>query len=552
MSNEANPGGARESVAPLDSHAEEDRELVRGVTADRRRALRRAALATLGLVALALAGSIYREPIRAFRAGEIGLDGNPRYDPPHAVDRHALERIDFERVHETLLPRWTMALGGATSALGRRAADRRFDELAEAVAPDPNLSGLLHATHRAVLEDPIANARRIDYLLWAYNRYLDTNDVPYRLEASLAIGPERAYLRTLSYGVMADAQSSEGHRLRLLRRVDRMNTVEGWLGHTRTGEEGALILTQRVLHFTVRHVWPALHPALDERRPAAERSWLGYVRDEVRAALDEETYALLAETAGDQQTLIEVAQDVQARRACGSRFRILELPYNGLSEESRMAIHRALERSELQATLSAATSDGGAPCPDITLGEAARIVGASERLGATPGLEDAVERLAMVVTRAVAAHELQHVEDGDELACAGCPKELVGIARAEVSAYLSAFSTEGLGYLSLLQACAAPRGRGVHGRALQAVLDEILPYGCEGPTLHGLYALAEEIEVHLFGKRGDVELPRLPARVALLPRSDRRRSSPRWQALESGWGVALSPSPLNAGRQPGR
>lgn len=508
------------------------------MTADRRRALRRASLAGLGFLALVVVATVYYEPLRAFRAGEIDLEGKPRYTPPHPVDRHALERIDFERVHEELLPRWTMALGGATTELGRRGADRRFDQLAEAIAPDPNLSALLSSTHRAILEDPIANARRVDYLLWAYNHYLDANDVPYRLEASLAIGPERAYLRTLSYGVLADAQNAEGHRLRLLRRVDHMNTVEGWLGHTRAGEEGALILTRRVLHFTVRHVWPALHPALDERRPEAERSWLGYVRDEVRAALDDETYALLAETAGDQQTLIEVAHDVQARGASGSRFRVLELPYNGLSDESLRAIHRALERSEVQAALSA--SADGAACPEITLDEAARIVGASERLGSTPGLEDAVERLAMVVTRAVAAHELQHVEDGDEVACAGCPKELVGIARAEVSAYLSAFSTEGLGYLSLLQACATPRGRGVHGRALQAVLDALLPYGCEGPTLHGLYALAEEIEVHLFGKRGDVELPRLPERVPLLPRSDRRRSPPRWQALESGWGVALS------------
>jgi hypothetical protein len=532
--------GTRAPANTADPQAEEERELVRSVTADRRRALRRASIAGLGFVVLAGVGIVYDEPLRAFRAGEIDHDGNPRYDPPHPVDRHTLERIDFERVHETLLPRWTMALGGATTELGRRAADRRFDALAEEVAPDPNLSALLRSTHRAVREDPIANARRIDYLLWAYNHYLDANDVPYRLEASMAIGPERAYLRTLSYGVMADARTEEGHRLRLLRRVDHMNTVEGWLGHTRTGEEGALILTGRVLHFTVRHVWPALHPALDGRRPEAERSWLGYVRDEVRAALDDETYALLAETAGDQQTLIEVAAEVHARRACGSRFRILELPYNGLSVQSLMAIHRALERGEVQAAVSGAVSSDGADCPDITLDEAARIVGASERLGSTAGLEDAVERLAMVVTRAVAAHELQHVEDGDEPPCPGCPEELVGIARAEVSAYLSAFSTEGLGYLSLLQACAAPRGRGVPGRALQAVLDELLPYGCEGPTLHGLYAYAEEIEVHLFGKRGDIELPSLPRRVALLPRSEGHRSLPNWQALESGWGVALS------------
>lgn len=149
----------------------------------------------------------------------------------------------------------------------------------------------------------------------------------------------------------------------------------------------------------------------------------------------------------------------------------------------------------------------------------------------------------MVVANAVAVHELQHVADGDEPRCPRCPEELVGVARAEVSAYLSAFSTEGLGYLSLLQACATPRGRGVHGAALTAVLDVLLPYGCEGPTLHGLYPLAARIERHLFGGRPDVELPdALPARVAILPRRAprRHRRSPA-RPLATGWGVPVSP-----------
>src|SRR5690606_6247896 len=101
------------------------------------------------------------------------------------------------------------------------------------------------------------------------------------------------------------------------------------------------------------------------------------------------------------------------------------------------------------------------------------------------------------------------------------PPELEGLARAEVSAYVAAFSTEGLGYLALFQACATPRGDGVHGAALSALLDVILPFGCAGPRLYGLYELAERIEAYLFGKRGDVHVPPLPPRVPLLPRSAR-------------------------------
>lgn len=499
------------------------------MTADRRRALRRACVLGAGIALVTSAWGHVSEPVRAYVRGEVDLEGEPRYEPPPA-DPEALRRIDFARVHTRLIPAWTIALGRATTPGRRRYADHVYEALAAEVAPDPNLASLFARSHRALRDDPIENARRLDYLLWAYNHYLDENDVPWRVEASLALAEDRAIFRALTYEVLADARTREGHRLRLLRRADRTNTLEGWLGHAARGDEGALVVMQRVLHFTVRHVWPGMHPALDERRPARERSWLGYVRQEVRAALPEETYRLLSETAVDQQALIEVAEEVEARRACGSGFSIRNLPYNGMSEAARRALARALEAT--------APDD---ECPAITLDEAARLVGASERLGGRAGLEEAVEALAMVVARSVATHELQHVADGDEPACHGCPKWLVGGARAEVSAYLSALSTEGVGYLALLQACATPRGGGVHGAAREAVLRELLPYGCEGPTLHGLYPLAERVERHLFGKRAGVTLPSLPDRVPLLPRSPPPpRAAPAWRALEGGWGVTLA------------
>ncbi len=504
------------------------------LTLARRRALGRLCAC---LVALAVAGALFswhKERVRAYVRGEIDLDGAPRYEPAHPVDRRALARIDLARVHGELIPAWTIATGRATSPGRRALAERAYEELAAEVAPDANLAELLASTHRALRDDPLENARRLDYLLWAYNRYLDEQELPWRLEASLSVGEARAIFRTMTYEVLADARTREGHRLRLLRRADRTNTLEGWLGHSQGGDEGALVLLARVLHFTIRHVWPGLHPALDPRRPEAERPWLGYVRGEVRAALDAETYRLLSETAVDQQTLIEVAASIEARRACGSRYRIRELPYNGLSPRGLRSVRLALERSAIE---------GGEECPEITLDEAARIVGASERLASTDGLAEAVERLTMVVARSVSVHELQHVADGDEIACPGCPKWLEqGVARAEVSAYLSALSTEGVGYLALLQACATPRGEGLHGAALRAVLEAILPYGCEGPTRHDLYGYAERIEARLFGKRGDVTLPaELPERVALLARpAGRPPSRPVHRPLESGWGVALS------------
>ncbi|MEZ4340420.1 MAG: hypothetical protein R3B82_27690, partial [Sandaracinaceae bacterium] len=375
---------------------------------------------------------------------------------------------------------------------------------------------------------------RLDYWLWAYNRYLDDSHVPWRLEASLYVQADngRPILSTRSYEVLADARNPDGHRLRLLRRADRLGSVEGWLGRTGQHGDGAMVLMRRVLHFTVRHVWPALNPALDARRPEAERSWLPWVRGEVTAALDAETLRLLAETAEDQQALIEVAAEIEARRACGSRFRIYQLPYNGLSRGSLEELERAVFRSRSMPD-----------CPEVTLEEAAQLVGASERLATTEGIEDALEALTMVVARSVAVHELRHAADGDDgdaIPCPGCPDGLDGLARAEVSAYLAAMGTEGLGYLALFQACATPAGDGIQGAAREAVIEAILPYGCEGPSLWGLYTLAREIEQELFGEREPATVPELPERVPLLGR-DRRRRLRVAQALPSGWGLQVTP-----------
>lgn len=505
------------------------------------RSRRRRLLVGLGAAAVAsailLGWPLAGRRVRAVVRGESTLEGEPVYAPERPMSDYAREAIDWDRVHRELVPSWT--LGMAISARSgsrywRERADERADALAAELEPDPNLSDLFSRTHAALRDDPLDRLHRLDYWLWAYNRYLDDSRVPWRLEASLFLREDgRAVLSTRSYEVLAEARSAEGHRLRLLRRADRLGSVEGWLGRTGQHGDGAMVLMRRVLHFAVRHVWPALNPALDERRPAAERSWLPWVRQEVSAALDPTTYALLAETAEDEQALIEVAAAIQGRRACGSRFRIYQIPYNGLSRGSLAELEAAVLRSRHQPD-----------CPEVTLDEAAQLVGASERLATTEGIEEALERLTMVVARSVAAHELRHAADGDDgdaIDCPGCPEGLDGLARAEVSAYLAAMATEGLGYLALFQACATPSGDGVQGAARDAVVEAILPYGCEGPTLWGLYELAGEIERELFGERPAAEVPELPDRVPLLGRQRRDRRPRVAQALPSGWGVRVSP-----------
>jgi hypothetical protein len=311
--------------------AEPPSDLTRRLTAGRRRALGVALGALVGAGALALLFAEHKRPLRAFARGEIDLAGRPRYEPPHPVGPEALARIDFARVHGERLTAWTLAMARARTPSGRRHADRAFAELADEVAPDPNLAELLTVAHHALRDDPLEHLDRLDYVFWAYNHYLERQRIPWRIDASLVLGEDqRPVLYALSYEVLVDTRTASGRRLRLLRRADRTNAVEAWYGHT-GGEAGAQVLMDRVLTFTLQHVWPALHPALDAQRPETERPWIEPVRREVRAALDPETYALLARTAPDRQALLEVAAAVSTRHACGSRFRIGELPWHGLS-----------------------------------------------------------------------------------------------------------------------------------------------------------------------------------------------------------------------------
>ncbi len=241
-----------------------------------------------------------------------------------------------------------------------------------------------------------------------------------------------------------------------------------------------------------------------------ERGVLPGVREEAEGALLPEQFALLSETAADQQTLIEVAESIRARRACGSRFEVFDLPYNGLSASSHRALREALWASRFSS------------CPDVTLDEAAQLIGASERLRTTDGLAVALEALSAWVARGVAVHELRHVADGpsEELACASCVDGTSDLLRAELSAYLATFATRGVGYLAALQACAMPDRRSAdHAIAVSMATEETIPGGCTGDAGLGFYARAHAAELRYYGERDAVAAPpNFPTSIAVITR----------------------------------
>lgn len=491
--------------------AELEREIEREIAAwraDPRARLHRGLLVASTLAAIAAVIGSRFEWVDAYARGEIDLAGEPRFEPLHPVDPEALARVDLEELHARAIPEWIERLGEAQTAGGRRRAEEAWRLLRVALEPEPNLLAIWDELHELLTQRPAQSARRIDWLLWAHDQYLDRAGAPYRIEASLHLRGRRPIVSTLSYRVLADLDTTRG-RVRVLKRIDRTRIVEGWLGHTARAEDGAIVIADRVLHFAVRHAWPALNEALDGRRPSAERGVLEGVREEAEAALDPEHLALLRATAEDEQVLIEVADSIRARRACGARFDVFELPYRGISVASHQALRQALWASRYS------------QCPDVTLSEASALVGASERLRTAEGLEAALESLTAWVARGIAAHELRHVEDVEAPLCSGCFEGMPPVARSELSAYLAALATPGIGYLAALQACAAPGEAhdARHALAIQMAMEAAIPGGCSGDAGVGLYARARTAERRYFGARTSAELPAaFPTTLAVLSR----------------------------------
>jgi len=464
-------------------------------------------IALLALAALLMAGALRPDIVRGWARGELNVWLEPSYSPQLDVADDAIAPDTLAELHSRLLPTWILARFAQTA---RPSPERRDDEarayfqLRHAAAPDGNMVALFDELRARLAERPVDSAR-VDYLVWALNDYQRARSRPYRVEGSLVDYAGHPQLYARSYRVAADMRAAAGD-LRLLRRIDSTNLVEGDLGHTGRPEDGAIVLLDRVLAYSIHRVWPTLNAALEPRLDAPRRALASAVRAEAFDALSPDLLVLLHESAEDELSLLEVADSVAQRSRCGSTFRIWGLPWRGLAGADREQLVDALRLSR------------GSICPKVTPGEAARMLGASERLERTRDLTPAVEELATWVSRAVASHELRHVADDDVPACPGCPASMSPGTRAELSAYVSTMATPGIGYLALMQACHVGAGpESPHRRAVMYLERHLLEARCGESPPDDLYSRAARLERQLFGERTRVELPRdYPQRLTLL------------------------------------
>jgi len=423
------------------------------------------------------------------------------YTPAHPVDVEALRGIDMERVHAELFPAWIVARQEA-------AGDAELAALRDAVRADPNLVDLL--------EDMSAHARGddIDALLhavWSWNQHLDAQGVGWRMDAGLhpTVGGRVFYLKT--YRVVFDGQARvdpREHRLRVLRRADNLGVIEAYLGHTPAGEDGSLVVADRLAGFALDSIWPLLEPGLDDRHAVPRGRFGPAVRAVVAAALSEDEARALLLTASDRYYIQETVTRIHARHSCGSRLLIREVPFNGLDSADLRRIRRAVDLTERE------------PCPEATSQEALMLSIRSDHLQSVAGIEPGLERLAALITRAIAIHELQHASDAErDLVCLACPQDLSEVGVLELSAYLASFSDADTGVLAALQACTLPLDElPARGPAIR-YLSEALGGLCRNGPPPDLADRAQALERELFGRSGGVVLPdSFPDRIGVRTR----------------------------------
>jgi hypothetical protein len=289
-----------------------------------------------------------------------------------------------------------------------------------------------------------------------------------------------------------------------LARVDNTNIGELFFGVTSRHGDGALIISDRIVDYTVERLWPIVAGSAFDDLPVSEHGIASFVQKEVSEALPVQSINALTNGAKNHRKLAQLLAEIDARRGCGFSVQVPSLPWNGLSARSKQLITRAAEKNDKR------------HCPKMTREDASRLMAASDRLSSDEDFSRSMGELSAWLARAVTVHEARHAADETSQlnskdhapACPSCPASMGPTERSEASAYLAAFATAGYGYVSLLQACGVNVGQAhSNGAGLSYVLHRVVPEGCEQATPTDLYQRARDVEQELFGRSDSIVLP---------------------------------------------
>ncbi|MCH9685631.1 MAG: hypothetical protein K0V04_29640 [Deltaproteobacteria bacterium] len=439
--------------------------------------------------------------------------------PAQAPAEASLDGVDLRAVHAQLLPAWISARSQSGAEL---LEERAFEALDAELRPNPALAQMMaelreHTTPTALRREPDRQAAMAVVRRW--NEHLDEAEIPYLLRANIIASGEVIQFYTLSCEVIADAMVEVGsgrHRVRYVRRVDRLNLRETYLGMVREQEEGVIIILDEVAKFATDEVWPLLTPpSKSHPRDDLHAAFGPSVTAEALASLSSEDARLLQSTASARQALVNAVMAIGGRASCGSQFRIVTTPWNGYDAPTLALIRQAVGL-------------GASHCPQVTADELDAIERASTTLRSTPSLRPAVEALCAWAAQPMVVHEARHAADlqqattARERTCLWCGPNDPEQARVELSAYMAELAWTDSPALALFQACEAvsqDQGAG-HGEALE-VITERTDHGCTEGALSGAAEIMRALEVSGFGRSDPISfVGEYPERV---PVDDLRR-----------------------------
>jgi len=437
------------------------------------------------------------------------------FQPTQAVNPAVLAQIDWARIHRELFPAWIIAMQHEPFTVGYPEAERTFFLLRAEAGKDPNLASLLTDLNEKMMDNILGFSEDIHLLFKGWNDYLEGNGLAWRIEHHIENTPRGPRVYTLSYHVLADMQvdtKGEANRVLLLAREDHTNLVEPYFGQTTIEHEGALIVADRVADYATQQLWPIF--GTRGAQSDLQRAFGPAVRREARSVLPEEVIGELANAADLRDSLADAVRSLRTRSGCGGTVLIDDVAWTGLSQRALSMVHHAASRNARR------------NCKRLTNTDAQFLETTSNRLAGDAALEQSLGRLAGWLARAVTVHEVRHVADDRHAeagsrtpACPSCPESLGPNERAELRAYLAAFGTDGLGYVSLMQACGTGgHGPGPSGAALAYALSRLVPAGCDASPPDDLYARARLMETELFGSTEPIAIPEgFPTTIPVRP-----------------------------------
>lgn len=389
----------------------------------------------------------------------------------------------LERVHAQLLPMWVLSV---TDTPGAQPEPEAYEELQAALQDGraDALPGLIDELRTALRR---GDAQRYIELLRAWNDALDAEGVPFVVRGdALTLRRGRTQFFLTSARTLTDVGVPVGEaevRVRVVERIDGTNIRESVLGENAETVEGGLVLSDRVLEFTLDQVWPLLDDTAT--KPAWALAFADEVRDEVQRDLSAEHFELLEGLAAARLNAVEAALGIQARSAC-SGFRFIGVAWQGPNPRDRALLERVV--------------DDRGDCPKVYRAELEAIEAFGDAASASEGLEEALGALLAWSMRPIAIHEARHAADAAQtgaldvpVPCSGCDGLSVR-ERAELSAYAAEFAWTDTPAAAIYQACLAMGARGGSHRGALEFLFEQLDGDC-------IFGLGDQQAVRAFAKR---------------------------------------------------